>query len=251
MKSNKTNLCIYGILPFLAVSSCLAADTNGSSDNFYVAIGGGKSFSENKVEGINHPFEKDEYAEYKLEKPNVFKAAAGIKSDLLRGEFEFLHFAKSKSNELSTETVANLPKNKLHSSIALKSNAYFINAYYDIKTINDYFEPYVGLGIGLAKHNISCNHDTSLKSDANASRTPHATIKNSTNSFAWNISAGTAIKLSDNLSLDISYKHVDLGKVKGTKQRQGATELVKMTYPSVKDASIKHHTLMVAARVSF
>ncbi len=76
-----------------------------------------------------------------------------------------------------------------------------VNAYYDIGNFNG-FTPYVGAGIGVSRNRIS---DINL---------PATSTSGSKTSFAYALHAGVSYEVNEALSIDASYRYIDLGKAK-------------------------------------
>jgi opacity protein-like surface antigen len=87
-----------------------------------------------------------------------------------------------------------------------------INAYGDIATVG-IFTPYVGAGIGLSQNKLKGLKGTwNDGTDTGAVSTDGKT----TTSFAWQVGAGTAVSLTDNLSLDVGYRFLNIGAYKSS-----------------------------------
>ena len=89
---------------------------------------------------------------------------------------------------------------------ASKSEWLFLaNAYVDLGTWNN-FTPFVGAGVGMSRNTISSFRDIN---------TPRAGVAFADDAskwnFAWALHAGVAYKISKDLSLELSYRYVDLG----------------------------------------
>ncbi len=119
-----------------------------------------------------------------------------------------------------------------------------LNVYGDIATVGS-FTPYVGAGIGFANNHARGGHGTisngvdSLPISSNGA--------NQTN-FAWQLSAGTAVALTDQLSLDVGYRFLDLGKFKPGNQ----ITIGSVTYDAErKNASEYAHEMQVGLRYAF
>lgn len=89
------------------------------------------------------------------------------------------------------------------SKTKIKTHAYMLNAYYDFDTCTK-FTPYVGAGIGLAKTKIA-NMEYGGFRWFDKSTEKHTGI-------AWQIGAGIAYALNDNVSVDVGYRYIDYGK---------------------------------------
>lgn len=74
----------------------------------------------------------------------------------------------------------------------------FLNVYYDIITWGR-LTPYIGGGIGFARHEIN---DISL---------PATVSEGKSTEFVWNAQAGVAVSVTHNLALDVGYRYVDWG----------------------------------------
>ncbi len=73
------------------------------------------------------------------------------------------------------------------------------------------YEPYVGLGAGIARNKISSlNLTFPSMAQPSYSNTPEGRSLN----FAYAATAGLGYKLAENLTLDIAYRYTDYGKVK-------------------------------------
>ena len=79
------------------------------------------------------------------------------------------------------------------------AQTFFVNAFFDIHNSSP-VTPYIGGGLGLA----ILSAEVSIDEEGSFS-------KNKTN-FAWNIGAGAAWKVADNVALDFGYRYADFGK---------------------------------------
>ncbi|MDL2260546.1 outer membrane beta-barrel protein [Deltaproteobacteria bacterium OttesenSCG-928-K17] len=145
----------------------------------------------------------------------------------VRLELEYLYHGKhdKKFGMQSTGTTMS-SKHKVEADI----HTLFANAYLDFPTDTN-FTPYVGAGIGSAyvdasvktsqrgtvRHPDLCSanpggggnpcpsYDFDVNGDPRGSQ--------SSWNFAWNLSAGMAYQIKDNMALDISYRYSDYGKI--------------------------------------
>jgi len=76
-----------------------------------------------------------------------------------------------------------------------------VNAYYDIGNFNG-FTPYIGAGIGISRNKLS---DVRL---------PAGSTSGTKTSFAYALHAGVSYDFTEALSVDASYRYIDLGKGK-------------------------------------
>lgn len=86
----------------------------------------------------------------------------------------------------------------------------FWNGYVDLVTVHG-FTPYVGGGIGVARVGMS-----DIRSTDYLRAGPLTTNYNGDSqwNFAWNLQAGAAYQVTDNLLIDANYRFVDLGDAK-------------------------------------
>ena len=77
----------------------------------------------------------------------------------------------------------------------------FANAYWDITNYAG-FTPYVGAGVGIARHNIK------------TVTSPVTGLPSNTNSLAWNIMLGVSYDITPRMKLDLGYRYSHLGPMK-------------------------------------
>ncbi len=92
-------------------------------------------------------------------------------------------------------------------STKIKSNAVFLNGYFDFPSKWQKVKPYVGAGIGWANNQLS---DTSYVNAFGASTLLGGTVNN----FAWNAGLGLGFEVSKGTIIDIGYRYVDLGRIR-------------------------------------
>jgi opacity protein-like surface antigen len=102
----------------------------------------------------------------------------------------------------ATETIG---ANTLAGEADLKSWAGLINVYYDFANASR-FTPYIGAGIGVARNKLD---DVPLMLNGASVGTLNGDSKTN---VAWQLSLGTAIRVSQGISLDVGYRYMDLGK---------------------------------------
>lgn len=158
---------------------------------FYARVDGGMSFHERPNVYKNHTGTKNKALGETLKDSGFIEAGVGcqftpmFRADVVGG-YRFASKMRDDWNSLDAK---------------LSTGTIFANGYIDF----DYFGfvvPYVGAGIGAAFHNIS-----------NVDRPFGASSGNST-SFAWNVQAGLAFNITDNIALDVGYRYVDLGNAR-------------------------------------
>lgn len=143
------------------------------------------------------------------------RLAFGAKIDFLRTELELgwnKDFSKTYSEGDGYKA-------------SFKTKTALLNAYYDIFTKGG-LTPYVGAGIGLSHLNARVAEE-----------------KLSGNSFAWQVGAGVAYNLTNNLALDIGYRYMDYGNVsKNTSDEYGTGKL---------KAKLKTNEVLAGLRYTF
>jgi len=187
----------------LSIASANAADM---ASGYYVKAELGKSWP-NSFSGNGSP---TDYLKAKPKNNLTYGLAIGYRfNDKFRadvnGQIRCLDYKASGSVPIAG---AGTGTAQVQQNQQIKNYSLFFNGYYDIAMVS-MFTPYVTAGFGYAYNNANA-----LASQSNpASGSFTATGKNTSN-FAWNVGAGTAVKLHANVDLDIAYRYVSLGKVR-------------------------------------
>lgn len=113
-----------------------------------------------------------------------------------------------------------------HFNGAVHSQALMLNAYADLGTWYG-VSPFVGLGIGVARHSTGGFLDNGVAIPAGTGFTtaggvvgPTSTVAynpvsaNTNYSFAWAVMAGLSFDVTQNLKAEIGYRYIDMGKAK-------------------------------------
>ncbi len=213
MKINKLALGTFAAVAATTLSlPALAATKSDTQPGFYVKAEIGESFSQVadlQVRGnkANWDTPDDDYSA-KIGNSLIGSLGIGYRiSPLLRTDLTYttrnqFDYSKYFASENYTRVMD------------IKNQTLMANLYVDANGIPcvDFgrFNPYVGVGVGIARNEtsnaITYNHKPG-GSDFPAIETF------AKNSFAWQFTAGTAISLTDNLSLDVGYRLVNLGKI--------------------------------------
>jgi len=90
-----------------------------------------------------------------------------------------------------------------------QSSVFLANAYLDLGTWWC-LTPFVGVGVGAARHEVAAIHDVGFISDGTTGF-GLADKDNSNWQFAWAVHAGVGFKVSNNLSLEIAYRYLNMG----------------------------------------
>jgi len=194
--------CIVFIaLATLLLSSNVFADTSGP----YVAAKAGASFmnfSDGKWQSTMAGDQTDQYNRSKSNTVFAFGAALGYELNLpLRVELEYMYRTNFEHDKKPTTN------GLFDSETDLTTHTVLANLFYDFRNASP-FTPFIMGGVGLAVHRTD-NHVTGLSyvSDYEGSEVTRT-------QFAWNVGTGLAYELTDNLTLDMLARYVDMGKAK-------------------------------------
>ena len=147
---------------------------------------------------------------------------------------------------------ARLTKNSTFSSNAkIQTVALFVNGFYDFQPFtisNTPITPYVGGGIGISRNKTGTD-----VSSTNGIPNGVSTVGDTSNQFAYKLSAGTLVSLTDQLSLDVNYQYVNLGEFEeGTEvYRDGLRRADLDAQKGANGGEIKTQELMVGLQYTF
>ena len=82
-----------------------------------------------------------------------------------------------------------------------------MNAYYDFEEAHESFVPYISGGIGLSRMETDNSKVTNAAGTINVSEGGETK-----DNLGWALGLGTAIKMEENVSLDIGYRFIGMGK---------------------------------------
>ena len=108
---------------------------------------------------------------------------------------------ESTSNGPNNTTVENNVDNYL----------FMINAYYDFEEAHESFVPYISGGIGLSRMETDDTKATNAAFGVNLSEGGETK-----DNLGWALGLGAAIKMEENVSLDIGYRFLGMGKAEGS-----------------------------------
>lgn len=173
----KKFLLMSGIAAF-----AFASNANALEVNPYVSAKLSYDWAKNDAVATGNTSEK-----MKLHK-NVWGGhyAAGAKAKAIRSEIEWNHYQDAKRKSGNTR-------------FRLQNHSLMLNAYYDINTCTRW-TPYVGAGMGVSMLKFTAkNMDSGRK------------MSEKSYNFAWQIGAGVAYDLTQNIALDAGYRYIDSG----------------------------------------
>jgi opacity protein-like surface antigen len=175
-------------IKLLTVAALLGstAVANAADNSMYLLLEGGyaKTAAKDKIL-LNNTASKAKKAG-----TGVFAVGAGYRFDSNFRTDVTLNFAPTVTTKLKGTT----------SKSKVKSFATMANGYYDITAFGDTFTPYVGAGFGVAA--IKYKSETATTSKAKGTQ------------FAWQVGAGTLVKVTDAVDLKVGYRYMNLGGVK-------------------------------------
>ena len=131
----------------------------------------------------------------------------------------------------------------------IQTEALFINGFYDFQPFtmsNTAITPYLGGGVGISRNKMGTDvqHRFGIPNGLTFD-------DNTINQFAYKLSAGTLVSLTEHLSLDVNYQYVNLGAFKG-----GTEVLVSGVFDGhlqrgINGGDIKTQELMVGLQYTF
>lgn len=164
----------------------------------------------------------------------LIEVGAGVQiSDSIRTElvFDYYFLFHSKENSI------NLFNDRFEIDYKTKISSLMLNGYKNIITI-DRFTPFIGGGVGISfLHDKATGVGENFKYDILKILEPVSSQQ--VTRFAYKLTAGLDIKVSDNTILDISYNYLNLGRnrprlLDGVNNRESRDYLVHNVIVSVK-----------------
>ena len=142
---------------------------------------------------------------------------------------------------------AGLTNNAFEANI--QTEALFVNGFYDFQPFsmsNTAITPYLGGGVGISKNKMGTT-DVILNGIPNGQTVDGNTI----HQFAYKLSAGTLVSLTEQLSLDVNYQYVNLGSFKGGTNQFNDGVLGTVLARPLNGGEIKTQELMVGLQYKF
>ena len=234
-------LALLLVLPSIAFSSNL--------DNFYITAKGGISntsdtgtTNQTDDRGFSGTYENED-----LGAGTAFGFSMGkYLSDSLRLELEATKRTGYEFDARDTDRSFGLDQRE---KAKLQTEALFINGFYDFQSFimsNTAITPYLGGGVGISRNKMGT---VVLHNN----RVPNGVTSNgdNTNQFAYKLSAGILVSLTQQLSLDVNYQYVDLGAFNGGTERINTDETTSIYQRGLNGGDIKTHELMVGLQYKF
>lgn len=212
----------------LSAGTAVAQDSYSNPNKTYLRLDSGESFS--RKLGNN----------YSSDAGNSMIMGGGVGyqyNSKVRGDVTVAH----RSFSVKSATTNPATGNSLDSSANVHSTAVMANIYYDIAKIQR-FTPYVGAGAGVAFNGTSSNqkrvNGVPVGEDSS----------NTTTEPAWQVSAGTSVAITQNLSADVGYRYQDLGKVKVNTDFSSYGEAAN---PTGNKTNLSAHEIQAGVRYNF
>ena len=164
-------------------------------------------------------------------------------TDSFRLELEGIKRTGYEFDALSIESPAFTTKAKI------ETHALFINGFYDFQPFtmsNTSITPYLGGGVGISRNKMGADatYNNGLPDGGSAN-------DNTINQFAYKLSAGTLVSITDQLSLDVNYQYVNLGAFKGGTEFSRNGVFSSNFQRGMNGGEIKSQELMVGLQYTF
>ena len=131
----------------------------------------------------------------------------------------------------------------------IETHALFINGFYDFQPFSlksTSITPYLGGGVGISRNKMgtTVEHNNGIPDGATYDG-------NTINQFAYKLSAGTLVSLTEHLSLDVNYQYVNLGAFKGGTETYRDGVFLGNIQRGMNGGEIKTQELMVGLQYTF
>jgi opacity protein-like surface antigen len=166
---------------------------------------------------------------------------------------EYRSFADFKGMEQGTFIGAGGLTNTINNQFDAKLGAFvgLVNAYVDLGTWNC-LTPFLGVGVGVANVHFDGFTDRGVVGPVGGSVGPSvgfASDKSKTN-LAWALHAGLAYTVNPNLTLEVAYRYLNMGKVESGDFINGSTLAnTRTNYLRIKD--LESHDVKIGMRWTF
>ena len=131
----------------------------------------------------------------------------------------------------------------------MQTEALFINGFYDFQPFsirNTAITPYLGGGVGISRNKMG-----TTEIDVNGIPSGLTYDGDTINQFAYKLSAGTLVSLTEHLSLDVNYQYVNLGAFKGGTEVYNNGAFAGNIQRGINGGDIKTQELMVGLQYKF
>ena len=221
-------------------------------EGYYITAKGGvsKTFNTGMVSQTDDRGDSSNYENEDLGTGTAFGFSVGkYLTDSFRLELEATKRTGYEFDARDTSVV--LPGGGIHSEKAkIQTEAVFINGFYDFQPFtmsNTAITPYLGGGVGISRNKMRTIVQYSPAPIANGVTTDGDTI----NQFAYKLSAGTLVSITEQLSLDVNYQYVNLGAFKGGTERINDDGTTVRYQRGLNGGEIKTQELMMGLQYKF
>jgi len=133
--------------------------------------------------------------------------------------------------------------------VKIETHALFINGFYDFQPFsisNTPITPYLGGGVGFSRNKLgtTVQHEDGIPDGG-------TTDGDTINQFAYKLSAGTLVSITEQLSLDVNYQYVNLGAFKGGVRVEINGVFAGNLVNGVNGGEIKTQELMIGLQYKF
>ena len=139
--------------------------------------------------------------------------------------------------------------NTLTAKAKMQTEALFVNGFYDFQPFsirNTAITPYLGGGVGISRNKMKTTVE-----HVNGIPDGLTVDGNTINQFAYKLSAGTLVSLTEQLSLDVNYQYVNLGAFKGGTEVYDNGAFAGNIQRGINGGDIKTQELMVGLQYKF
>ena len=234
----KLTLALLLTLPTMA----LAIDLEG----YFVTAKGGVSKTSNTgtVSSVDDRGDTNNYENEDLGTGTAFGFSVGkYLNDNFRLELEAI---KRNGYEFDARNIATTDHRE---KAKIETHTLFINGFYDFQPFtmsNTSITPYLGGGVGISRNKMGTSF-------LHVSGVPNGVKSNGNtiNEFAYKLSAGTLVSLTEQLSLDVNYQYVNLGAFKQGTERTNDDGSTSIHQRGINGGEIKSQELMVGLQYTF
>ena len=131
----------------------------------------------------------------------------------------------------------------------IQTEALFVNGFYDFQPFSlksTSITPYLGGGVGISRNKMG----TTVQND-NGIPDGGTVDGNTINQFAYKLSAGTLVSITEQLSLDVNYQYVNLGAFKSGTEVFDNGVFSNNLQRGINGGDIKTQELMVGLQYKF
>lgn len=187
--------------------SAVCSFADQSHNNKYISLGVGMSHPTTKIG--HYIYSKGTTGEYHYQNFNdsyLYSIGLGKSFGNIRTELEYINIDSSNYKQSYV-----INKKTYDFNFNTSSEMFLFNLNYDLIDLNSTINPYVISSIGLARNTLS----NSYLSNDKYQDLLHYKGK-ATNNLALGIGMGARMQINHSFAFDLSYRYLDLGKIKGT-----------------------------------